>query len=81
MLVLAQGFCGSAFAGSGVPTHVKVLAEAGWSLVRKSKKEGEHALPFLAVLAEDVGFEPTEPLGSTVFKTAAFNHSANPPDM
>lgn len=31
-------------------------------------------------LAEDVGFEPTEPLGSTVFKTAAFNHSANLPN-
>ena len=31
------------------------------------------------VLAEEVGFEPTEPCGSTVFKTAAFNHSAIPP--
>ena len=30
-------------------------------------------------LAEEVGFEPTEPCGSTVFKTAAFNHSAIPP--
>ena len=30
-------------------------------------------------MAEAVGFEPTEPLGSTVFKTAAFNHSATPP--
>ena|GEM_PF-2133231 len=30
-------------------------------------------------LAEAVGFEPTEPCGSTVFKTAAFNHSATPP--
>ena len=29
--------------------------------------------------AEDVGFEPTEPLGSTVFKTAAIDHSANLP--
>ena len=32
-----------------------------------------------ADLAEEVGFEPTEPCGSTVFKTAAFNHSAIPP--
>ena len=31
------------------------------------------------LLAEAVGFEPTEPCGSTVFKTAAFNHSATPP--
>ena len=30
-------------------------------------------------LAEEVGFEPTEPCGSTVFKTAALNHSAIPP--
>ena len=30
-------------------------------------------------LAEEVGFEPTEPFGSTVFKTAAFNRSAIPP--
>ncbi len=31
------------------------------------------------ILAEGVGFEPTEVLPSTVFKTAAFNHSAIPP--
>ena len=36
-------------------------------------------LPGLEGLAEEVGFEPTEPCGSTVFKTAAFNHSAIPP--
>ena len=30
-------------------------------------------------LAEEVGFEPTVPCGTTVFKTAAFNHSAIPP--
>ena len=29
--------------------------------------------------AEDVGFEPTVPCGTTVFKTAAFDHSANLP--
>ena len=31
------------------------------------------------ILAEAVGFEPTVPCGTTVFKTAAFNHSATPP--
>ena len=31
------------------------------------------------VLTEKVGFEPTEPLGSTVFKTASFNHSDTSP--
>ena len=31
------------------------------------------------VSAEEVGFEPTVPCGTTVFKTAAFDHSATPP--
>ena len=30
-------------------------------------------------MAEVVGFEPTVPCGTTVFKTAAFDHSATPP--
>ncbi len=30
-------------------------------------------------LAEEVGFEPTEPEGSTVFKTASLNRSDTPP--
>ncbi len=29
--------------------------------------------------AESEGFEPPEPLSSTVFKTAAIDHSANSP--
>ncbi len=33
----------------------------------------------MEVMAEGVGFEPTEPFGSTVFKTAAIGHSAIPP--
>ena len=32
-------------------------------------------------MAEEVGFEPTVPCGTTVFKTAAFNHSAIPPQI
>ena len=31
------------------------------------------------ILAEDVGFEPTVPCSTTVFKTAAIDHSANLP--
>jgi len=31
------------------------------------------------VLAEGVGFEPTEPCGSPVFKTGAIDHSTTPP--
>ena len=30
-------------------------------------------------IAESEGFEPPDPLRSTVFKTAAFDHSANSP--
>ena len=30
-------------------------------------------------MAEGVGFEPTEPCGSPVFKTGAIDHSATPP--
>ena len=32
-----------------------------------------------AFSAENVGFEPTVPCGTTVFKTAAIDHSANSP--
>src|SRR5690349_1736849 len=31
------------------------------------------------MVAEEVGFEPTEPCGSPVFKTGAIDHSATPP--
>ena len=31
-------------------------------------------------MAEEVGFEPTVPCGTTVFKTAAFVHTATPPN-
>jgi hypothetical protein len=30
-------------------------------------------------MAEGVGFEPTDPCGSPVFKTGAIDHSAIPP--
>jgi hypothetical protein len=33
----------------------------------------------MLTMAEGVGFEPTVPYGTTVFKTAAFDHSAIPP--
>ena len=36
--------------------------------------------PIPKKMAENEGFEPSEPYGSTVFKTAAFDHSANSPD-
>jgi hypothetical protein len=39
------------------------------------------SMPLLArCAAEGVGFEPTEPCGSPVFKTGAIDHSATPPN-
>ena len=35
---------------------------------------------FFGFFAESEGFEPPEPCGSTVFKTAAIDHSANFPE-
>lgn len=32
-------------------------------------------------MADEVGFEPTEPFGSLVFKTSALNHSATHPTL
>jgi hypothetical protein len=42
----------------------------GWS-------SGGHGLLWLET--EGVGFEPTDPFGSPVFKTGAINHSTTPP--
>ena len=39
------------------------------------------ALLIPLLLAESVGFEPTGPYDPTVFKTAAFDHSANSPRL
>lgn len=45
-----------------------------------NKKEGQNTpLAFCPTPAEEEGFEPPEHCCSTVFKTAAFDHSAIPP--
>jgi hypothetical protein len=41
-------------------------------------KKAKHFVPGFLV-AESEGFEPPVPLGTTVFKTAAIDHSANSP--
>ncbi len=48
-------------------------------LAQPLNKKGTHKGAFVC-LAVGQGFEPREPLGSTVFKTAAFDHSASPPE-
>ncbi len=60
---------GKIFKLCGVFNHVQVTD-------KKSTPKG--ALSYMAV---GQGFEPREPLGSTVFKTAAFDHSASPPKL
>ena len=49
-------------------------------LARLAAKQKAHASVGLCFysLAEEEGFEPPEPCGSTVFKTAAFDRSATP---
>jgi hypothetical protein len=50
--------------------------------VPQIKKGGQTSgsVPFFG-LAEREGFEPPDPFGSTVFKTAAFDHSATSPEI
>lgn len=45
--------------------------------MKKSRITG--SLYLSKFVAEGEGFEPPDPFESTVFKTAAFNHSANLP--
>ena len=45
----------------------------------KTKNANLGVRRFTLSLAEDTGFEPADAFTSTVFKTAALNHSANPP--
>ena len=52
------------------------------SSLSTQKSELRQILPLSALYqrsTEEVGFEPTVPCGTTVFKTAAFGHSATPP--
>jgi hypothetical protein len=46
---------------------------------RKMKRFYGVLVSFEFFSAESEGFEPPEPRGSTVFKTAAIDHSANSP--
>ena len=48
---------------------------------KKSLCSSKLGTDFFRHLAESEGFEPPEPCSSTVFKTAAIDHSANSPDM
>ena len=57
---------------------VQGLTGAGLPTALHEKKAQRKALSF-NLFAEREGFEPPDPLRSTVFKTAAFDHSAISP--
>ena len=62
------------------------LRWGGGTRTPKPKKEQIYSLSSqpiaqLPIVAEDVGFEPTVPCGTLVFKTSAFDHSANLPSV
>ncbi len=53
---------------------------ADWKRLTDENKKGTFDKKYQKSLsAEEKGFEPLEPFGSTVFKTAAIDHSAIPP--
>ena len=59
-------------------------AAAGILARKKVEKKPQINLDFLfylIILAERQGFEPRVPLGTTVFKTAAIDHSATSPKL
>ena len=50
-----------------------------WDIFGDTINEKGSQFPVSLFCAESEGFEPPDPLRSTVFKTAAFDHSANSP--
>ena len=55
------------------------LAQASLARSVPNKKPRCLRIRILSICAEEEGFEPPVPCGTTVFKTAAFDHSAIPP--
>lgn len=51
------------------------------SHVKRNTKHLFLNVSYDSLLAENTGFEPADALTSTVFKTAALNHSANSPHL
>jgi hypothetical protein len=56
---------------------IRSLKQASFAL--RHKKKTSALRWFSGVLAEKEGFEPPVPLGTLVFKTSAFDHSAISP--
>ena len=61
-----------------------LVAESGIRTTRPFAYEANEltsAPSRISILADSVGFEPTEPFGSLVFKTSAIDHSTNYPNL
>ena len=59
--------------------HLMRASSQRWPPLNKTPSLLRGRLPDSQVFAESEGFEPPEAFTSTVFKTAALNHSANSP--
>ena len=65
---------------------IKIIPNAAAGILARKKVEKKpqinlEFLFYLIFLAERQGFEPRVPLGTTVFKTAAIDHSATSPKL
>ena len=60
-------------------SFLPILTRASTARMLINEKPRYLRIRVLCVNAEEEGFEPPVPCGTTVFKTAAFDHSAIPP--
>ena len=65
---------------------IKIILSAAAGILARNKVEKKPQINldflfYLIFLAERQGFEPRVPLGTTVFKTAAIDHSATSPKL
>ena len=65
---------------------IKIIPNAAAGILARKKVEKKSQINldflfYLIFLAERQGFEPRVPLGTTVFKTAAIDHSATSPKL
>ena len=63
--------------GRAIPTRLR----RGLPKAKKYSAQVKLGAVFFCSLAEREGFEPPEPLSSTVFKTAVIDHSTTSPNM
>ena len=67
------------FARCGAPRTSLPACGGALQMKKENQRSSKLGADFLFSFAEREGFEPPDPLRSTVFKTAAFDHSAISP--